>query len=84
LVRDKVRILIYEEVRSGHAVLYLRPGSSVSIDDLLAHCGSIISNDKRPKSFDLRQEPLPLSGAGKILKSELLKPYWEGGERNVG
>jgi long-chain acyl-CoA synthetase len=26
---------------------------------------------------------LPKSGAGKILKSELRKPYWEGQERMV-
>jgi long-chain acyl-CoA synthetase len=25
-----------------------------------------------------RGEPLPLSGAGKILKTELRKPYWAG------
>jgi len=27
--------------------------------------------------------PLPLSGAGKILKTELRKPFWKDGERNV-
>jgi len=26
---------------------------------------------------------LPLSGAGKILKTELRKPFWKDGERNV-
>ncbi len=28
-------------------------------------------------------EPLPLSGAGKILKTELRKPYWEGHDKQV-
>jgi long-chain acyl-CoA synthetase len=31
----------------------------------------------------IQHEPLPLSGAGKILKSELRKPYWEGREKRV-
>jgi len=26
----------------------------------------------------IRSEPLPLSGAGKVLKRELRAPYWEG------
>jgi long-chain acyl-CoA synthetase len=26
---------------------------------------------------------LPLSGAGKILKTELRKPFWEGKEKRV-
>ena len=29
------------------------------------------------------QTPLPLSGAGKILKRELRKPYWENRQRMV-
>ena len=28
-------------------------------------------------------EPLPLSGAGKVLKRDLRAPYWEGKERAV-
>jgi hypothetical protein len=31
----------------------------------------------------LRREPLPKSGAGKILKREIRAPYWEGFDRNV-
>ena len=30
-----------------------------------------------------RDEPLPLSGAGKILKTELRKPFWAGKEKAV-
>ena len=32
---------------------------------------------------DFRDEPLPLSGAGKILKKDLRAPYWQGHDRNV-
>ena len=35
-----------------------------------------------PRSVEVR-DPLPLSGAGKILKRELRKPYWENRQRMV-
>ena len=66
-----------------HAVVYVRPGSSIGEDDLLVHCTPLIANYKRPKSFDLRQQPLPLSGVGKILKTELRAPYWAKQGRNI-
>ena len=37
----------------------------------------------RPRSVEVRETPLPLSGAGKILKRELRKPFWEGQGRRV-
>jgi long-chain acyl-CoA synthetase len=36
-----------------------------------------------PKSVEFRTEPPPLSGAMKVLKRELRRPYWEGHERGV-
>ena len=36
-----------------------------------------------PKSVEFRTEPLPLSGAMKVLKRELRAPYWEGRDRAV-
>jgi hypothetical protein len=32
---------------------------------------------------EIRNEALPLSGAGKVLKTELRKPYWSGRDRQV-
>jgi len=32
-----------------------------------------------PRSVDIRDMPLPLSGAGKVLKTELRAPFWAGG-----
>jgi long-chain acyl-CoA synthetase len=32
---------------------------------------------------ELRSEPLPLSGAMKVLKRELRKAFWEGRDRGV-
>jgi long-chain acyl-CoA synthetase len=31
----------------------------------------------------VRTEPLPMSGAGKILKRELRRPFWENQDRRV-
>jgi long-chain acyl-CoA synthetase len=59
-----------------HAVVVAR--SDVSGDDLLAHCRTAIAGYKVPKSLEFRSEPLPKSGAGKVLKRELREPYWEG------
>ena len=38
---------------------------------------------QRPRSYEFRTDPLPLSGAGKILKTELRRPHWEGHDRSV-
>jgi long-chain acyl-CoA synthetase len=66
-----------------HAIVILHPGQSVSEDELLDHCRQLIAGYKLPKGITFRDEPLPLSGAGKVLKTELRKPYWEGFERQV-
>jgi long-chain acyl-CoA synthetase len=66
-----------------HAVLRFRPGSAASEDELTVHCSKLIANYKRPRSFEFRSEPLPLSGAGKILKVELRKSHWGGAARAV-
>ena len=43
----------------------------------------LIAGFKLPREIDLRDEPLPKSGAGKILKTQLREPFWEGRERRV-
>ena len=66
-----------------HAVVVVAPGADLKEDDLKAWGRERIAGYKVPKSFDLRSEPLPLSGAMKVLKRELRAPYWEGRERAV-
>jgi len=44
---------------------------------VIAFCKEKIAHYKCPRTVDVRDEPLPLSGAGKILKRELRKPFWE-------
>lgn len=64
------------------AVVVLRKGSAANADALIAHCHTLIAGYKSPKTVDFA-DALPKSGAGKILKSRLRDPYWEGEERGV-
>ncbi len=66
-----------------HAIVVPRAGQTPEGEDIIAHCRTLIAGYKCPKSVELRYEPLPLSGAGKILKRELRAPYWEGRDRQV-
>lgn len=66
-----------------HAIVVLRDGATVTADELIAHSRDSIAGYKVPKSVEFRAEPLPLSGAMKVLKKDLRAPYWEGHERKV-
>jgi long-chain acyl-CoA synthetase len=66
-----------------HAVVVLRGGHAVTEAELTAHAREWIAGYKVPKSIEFRVEPLPLSGAMKVLKRELRDPYWEGRDRAV-
>jgi long-chain acyl-CoA synthetase len=66
-----------------HAVVTARPGATPTAEELIAHCRSRIAGFKLPRAIDVRPDPLPKSGAGKLLKNDLRAPYWEGHERRV-
>jgi long-chain acyl-CoA synthetase len=61
-----------------HAVIVPKAGVDLLEEDIIAHCRSLIAGYKVPKTVVIQSEPLPKSGPGKILKSELRKPYWAG------
>jgi long-chain acyl-CoA synthetase len=61
----------------------LKEGYALTAQDLIDHCKALIAGYKCPKSVEFRDDPLPLSGAGKILKKDLRAPYWAGQDRNV-
>ena len=56
-----------------HAVVVTEAGADVTEADLIEHCRKHIAHYKAPRSVELRTEPLPKSGAGKILKHHLRK-----------
>lgn len=66
-----------------HAIVRFKPGLEVTEEELITHCRARVANYKLPRSFSIRAEPLPLSGAGKILKTELRRPFWQGHDRRV-
>ena len=50
---------------------------------MITHSKNLIAGFKCPKSVSFRDDPMPLSGAGKILKTTLREPFWEGHEKQV-
>jgi len=64
-------------------MILIKAGTAPTEDEIIAHCRDRIASFKCPRSVSFRAEPLPLSGAGKILKTELRTPFWEGRTRNV-
>jgi acyl-CoA synthetase (AMP-forming)/AMP-acid ligase II len=67
-----------------HAVVVPRPGAEITVEAVIAHARASIAGYKVPKSVELRTEPLPLSGAMKVLKRELRAPYWESRGKSIG
>jgi long-chain acyl-CoA synthetase len=66
-----------------HAVVSVRDPAAVRPDQLIAHCRTLVAGFKVPRAIELRDEPLPKSGAGKVLKNELRKPYWGAQGRQI-
>lgn len=66
-----------------HAVVAVVPGRTVTADDLVAHCRALIAAYKVPRSIEIREGPLPRSGAGKLLKGPLREPYWADHDRRI-
>jgi long-chain acyl-CoA synthetase len=56
---------------------------SVTADELIAHCRERIAGYKVPREIDIRSDPLPKSGAGKVLKRELREPFWANRDERV-
>jgi long-chain acyl-CoA synthetase len=65
------------------AVVMRKPGIKVDPVEIIAFCKERIANYNCPRSVDIREEPLPMSGPGKILKRDLRAPFWEGRKRQV-
>ena len=72
-----------------HAVVVLKPnvaqgdGDTAKLSkELIDHCRTHIAGYKCPRSVEFRSA-LPMTGAGKIQKVELRKPFWEGKDRAV-
>ena len=67
-----------------HAIVVPQEGVTLTESEIIEHARERIAGYKVPKSVEFRSDPLPLSGAMKILKRDLRAPYWEGQDRGVG
>ncbi len=68
-----------------HAEVVLKPGATLESAELIDYCRGLIAGYKLPRSVVVRpsDEPLPKSGAGKILKKDMRSPYWADADRGV-
>ena len=65
------------------ACVVLKPGKTLSVDDLIAHCRRSLANYKIPRRVEFSETELPKSGSGKILKRILRERFWAHQERAV-
>jgi len=66
-----------------HAIVRFKEGQEASEQQIMAHCKEHIAGYKVPRSIEIRQQPFPVTGAGKLRKAELRKPYWAGKDRAI-
>ena len=62
--------------------LITRTDDTLSEEDVISFCRQQLAHYKCPTSIDWMDQ-IPRNPSGKILKTELRKPYWEGKDRNV-
>ena len=65
------------------AGVVLKPGSSLTADELIAHCRRRLASYKIPRRVEFLDTELPKSGSGKILKRVLRERFWARQERAV-
>ena len=81
---DEVAVFGVPDDRWGeavHAVVVRR--AEVTAEALIDHCRAALGGFKVPREIEFQDEPLPKSGAGKLLKNRLKEPYWAGRDRRV-
>jgi long-chain acyl-CoA synthetase len=65
------------------ACVVLKPGRTLTADELIAHGRRSLANFKVPRSIEFSETELPKSGSGKILKRLLRDAAWARQERAV-
>jgi long-chain acyl-CoA synthetase len=67
---------------SVKAIVALRPGTTVTEEEVHALCRQHLASYKKPRIVEFVPE-LPKNAYGKILKRELREQYWQGRERRI-
>jgi long-chain acyl-CoA synthetase len=65
------------------ACVVLKPGKTLTADELIAYCRRSLANFEVPRSIEFSQTELPKSGSGKTLKRLLRDAAWARQERAV-
>jgi len=66
------------------ACVVLKPGATLTTDELSAFCRLSLANYKIPRRVEFSETDLPKNGSGKILKKNLRERFWTDRERAVG
>jgi acyl-CoA synthetase (AMP-forming)/AMP-acid ligase II len=66
------------------ASVVLKPGLSISADELISFCRQSLANYKVPRRVEFSETELPKNGSGKILKRDLRERFWVDQKRAVG
>ncbi len=64
------------------AYVCLKPGASVSEDELVDHCAAQLARFKRPRLIKFVDD-FPKTPIGKIQKTVLKEPYWQEREKKI-
>jgi long-chain acyl-CoA synthetase len=66
------------------AVVVLKPGATLSVDELIAYCRRSLASYKVPRRVEFSDIELPKTGSGKIIKRALRERFWAHQARAVG
>ena len=66
-------------VEAVHAVVVPKKDAALQPEAVIAHCRERLASYQCPRSVEIRTQPLPLSGTGKVMKNALRRPYWPHG-----
>jgi fatty-acyl-CoA synthase len=65
------------------AIVVLKEGQPLTYEGLCEFLTGRLARFKMPRRIELREEPLPKTGTGKIIKRRLRETYWSDKERRV-
>ena len=65
-----------------HAVVVVREGGSLTVDEVTVFAREHLASYKVPRSVSFTGE-LPKTGSGKVLKRDLRAPFWAGRASNI-
>jgi long-chain acyl-CoA synthetase len=65
------------------ACVVLKPGKTLTVDDLITHCRRTLASYKIPRRVEFSETELPKSASGKILKRILRERFWAHQARTV-